>query len=63
MARIDKIEAGHYRIPLEVALSDSTHGIMTSFEFLTIRVRDTEGAEGVGYTYTTDAMVRPYIQF
>ncbi|HJZ34198.1 MAG TPA: mandelate racemase/muconate lactonizing enzyme family protein [Hyphomicrobiaceae bacterium] len=53
MARIDAVEAGHYRIPLEVALSDSTHGIMTAFEFLTVRVRDADGAEGVGYTYTT----------
>src|ERR1700712_3374574 len=53
MARIDRIEAGHYRIPLEVALSDSTHGIMTSFELITVRVRDVEGTEGVGYTYTT----------
>jgi len=52
MAKITALDAGHYRIPLDVALSDSTHGVMTAFEILTIRVRDAEGAEGVGYTYT-----------
>jgi L-alanine-DL-glutamate epimerase-like enolase superfamily enzyme len=52
MAKITALDAGHYRIPLDVALSDSTHGVMTAFEILTIRVRDADGAEGVGYTYT-----------
>ncbi len=53
MARIADITAGHYRIPLPVALSDSTHGTMTAFELITVRVRDADGEEGVGYTYTT----------
>lgn len=53
MARIAAVETGHYRIPLDVALSDSTHGTITAFELVTVRVRDTDGAEGVGYTYTT----------
>ncbi len=53
MARIQTITAGHYRIPLDVALSDSTHGVMTAFELVTVRVRDADGEEGVGYTYTT----------
>ena len=53
MSRIVAIDAAHYRIPLDVALSDSTHGVMTAFELITVRVRDAEGAEGVGYTYTT----------
>jgi len=53
VAKIEAIETGHYRIPLNVALSDSTHGLMTSFEIVTARVRDADGAEGVGYTYTT----------
>ena len=52
MTRIRNIEAGHYRIPLTVTLSDSTHGQITAFELLTVRIRDTDGAEGVGYTYT-----------
>ena len=53
MSTIETVEAGHYRIPLDVALSDSTHGVMTAFELITVRVRDVDGAEGVGYTYTT----------
>jgi L-alanine-DL-glutamate epimerase-like enolase superfamily enzyme len=52
MARIKKIEAGLYRIPLTVTLSDSTHGEITAFELITVRVHDADGAEGVGYTYT-----------
>ncbi len=49
---IREIRADHYRIPLPVALSDSTHGTILGFELITVRVRDAEGAEGVGYTYT-----------
>jgi len=52
MTRIRNIETGHYRIPLTVTLSDSTHGRISAFELLTVRIRDTDGAEGVGYTYT-----------
>jgi L-alanine-DL-glutamate epimerase-like enolase superfamily enzyme len=52
MTRIRNIETGHHRIPLAVTLSDSTHGQITAFELLTVRIRDTDGAEGVGYTYT-----------
>ena len=53
MPRIQSIEAGRYRIPLEAPLADSTHGLMTFFDVVTVRVRDAEGAEGTGYTYTT----------
>jgi L-alanine-DL-glutamate epimerase-like enolase superfamily enzyme len=53
MAQIKSIETGHYRIPLPVALSDSTHGVMTAFEVITVRVKDADGHDGVGYTYTT----------
>jgi L-alanine-DL-glutamate epimerase-like enolase superfamily enzyme len=52
MASIKTIETGLYRIPLTVTLSDSTHGEMKAFELITIRVHDSDGAEGVGYTYT-----------
>ncbi|GGG29706.1 racemase [Caldovatus sediminis] len=53
MARIERVEAGYYRIPLPEALSDSTHGTIAAFELVTLRVRDADGAEGLGYTYTT----------
>lgn len=52
MAQIESIVPGFYRVPLPVALSDSMHGVMTHFELVTCRVRDADGAEGVGYTYT-----------
>src|SRR3954463_10762495 len=52
MARIDSVESGFFRIPLPVVLTDSTHGAMHAFELNTVRIRDAEGAEGVGYTYT-----------
>jgi len=49
---ISALVSGHYRIELPVVLSDSTHGTMTHFELVTVRLRDHEGVEGVGYTYT-----------
>ena len=53
MPAIRSVDAGHYRIPLDVPLTDSTHGIMTAFEIVTVRINDADGTEGVGYTYTT----------
>jgi L-alanine-DL-glutamate epimerase-like enolase superfamily enzyme len=53
--RIATVDSALYRIELPVPLSDSTHGTMTHFELVTVRLRDTDGAEGVGYTYTTGA--------
>ena len=53
--RIASLDTGLYRIELPVALSDSTHGTITHFELITVRLRDTDGAEGVGYTYTVGA--------
>lgn len=53
MNAIAEIASDLYRIELPVVLSDSTHGRMTHFELVTARVRDAQGAEGVGYTVTT----------
>ncbi|MGE0225173.1 MAG: mandelate racemase/muconate lactonizing enzyme family protein [Acetobacteraceae bacterium] len=53
--QIATVDSALYRIELPVPLSDSTHGTMTHFELVTVRLRDTDGAEGVGYTYTTGA--------
>ncbi len=52
MPEIVAVTPGHYRIPLPVVLTDSTHGEMSAFELVTLRLTDAEGAEGVGYTYT-----------
>ncbi len=53
--RIASLDTALYRIELPVPLSDSTHGTMTHFELVTVRLRDENGVEGVGYTYTTGA--------
>jgi L-alanine-DL-glutamate epimerase-like enolase superfamily enzyme len=52
MPRITSIEPGFYRIPLPSVLTDSMHGEMRAFELNTVRIRDADGAEGVGYTFT-----------
>ena len=52
MAKIVAVEAGFYTVPLPVVLTDSTHGEMRAFELNTVRLRDADGAEGVGYTFT-----------
>jgi L-alanine-DL-glutamate epimerase-like enolase superfamily enzyme len=55
VAAIASLETRAYRVPLPVALSDSTHGTITHFELITALLRDAEGAEGLGYTYTVDS--------
>jgi L-alanine-DL-glutamate epimerase-like enolase superfamily enzyme len=52
MSTIASLEPGFYRVPLPTVLTDSTHGEMRAFELLTLRVRDADGAEGVGYSFT-----------
>jgi len=52
MPRITSIEPGFYRIPLPTVLTDSMHGAMRAFELNTVRIRDSDGAEGIGYTFT-----------
>ena len=52
MIEIAAVGVDHYRIPLPVVLSDSTHGDIAAFELVTVRLRDAAGVEGLGYTYT-----------
>jgi L-alanine-DL-glutamate epimerase-like enolase superfamily enzyme len=52
MPQIVSVEPGFYWVPLPQVLTDSTHGEMRAFELNTVRVRDADGAEGVGYTFT-----------
>jgi L-alanine-DL-glutamate epimerase-like enolase superfamily enzyme len=49
---IARVQTDRYRIELPMTLSDSTHGQMSHFELITVRVHDTDGAQGTGYTYT-----------
>jgi len=50
--KIASIDSALYQVPLAVPLSDSTHGEIPSFELITVRIRDDQGLEGLGYTYT-----------
>jgi L-alanine-DL-glutamate epimerase-like enolase superfamily enzyme len=55
MTTIAALEVGCYHVPLPVVLSDSTHGDIYHFALVTVRVKDKDGAEGLGYTYTVGA--------
>jgi L-alanine-DL-glutamate epimerase-like enolase superfamily enzyme len=55
MATIESVVTDHYRVPLPVKLTDSMHGDMDDFELITVRVSDSDGVEGMGYTYTVNA--------
>ena len=52
---IASVETDHYRIELPAPLEDSTHGRMTHFELIAVRLRDADGVEGLGYSYTVGA--------
>lgn len=54
MARIDSVRTDLYRIPLAQPLTDSTHGTMVDFELITVRITDSDGVCGLGYTYTVN---------
>jgi L-alanine-DL-glutamate epimerase-like enolase superfamily enzyme len=54
MAKIESVRTDLYRIPLAHALTDSTHGVMLDFELITVRITDSDGAVGLGYTYTVN---------
>lgn len=55
MAVIDSVRTDAYDVELEEVLSDSTHGVIPKFELVTVRVRDADGAEGLGYTYAVNS--------
>ena len=50
--KIAAVKAGHFRLPLPVPVGDSTHGDMTEFDLVTVRVVSDTGDEGLGYTYS-----------
>lgn len=48
--RIAKVQVDHFHIPLPVVLSDSTHGDISGFALVTVRLCCDIGVEGLGYT-------------
>src|SRR5207249_10636979 len=55
VSTIATVRSGFYHVPLPIALTDSTHGEMKYFELITVRLVDSDGAEGTGYSYTVGA--------
>lgn len=51
-ATITRLEAGYFRPPLPFTMADARHGEMTAFDLVTVHITDSDGAEGVGYTYS-----------
>ena len=49
---IEAADIRRFRVPLDEVMSDAKHGDHTHFELITATVRDSEGREGTGYTYT-----------
>lgn len=52
MTKIEDIDSRFYRLPLREVLVDAMHGEHHAFEVITIKVTDSDGASGVGYTFT-----------
>jgi L-alanine-DL-glutamate epimerase-like enolase superfamily enzyme len=59
--KIESVDCDLFFIPLPQVLADATHGEMTHFSLATVRVRDSDGAEGLGYTYTVGKTGGPSI--
>ena len=54
MNKIEKIDSAYYRVKLPQILTDSTHGEMAYFELVTTRITDSDGIQGLGYTYAVN---------
>ena len=54
MNKIEKVVSDYFRIILPEVLTDSTHGEMSHFELITVRIIDSDGAEGLGYTFAVN---------
>ena len=52
---IDSLVTKFYRIPLEEDLSDSTHGVHTHYDLVTVTNKSGSDDSGIGYTYTVHA--------
>ena len=54
MNKIENVVSDYYRIVLPEVLTDSTHGDMAYFELVTTRITDSQGVEGLGYTFAVN---------
>ena len=49
---VKQVHVSRFTIPLASPVCDSTHGVITDFTLVTVRIRTRDHLEGVGYTYT-----------
>ncbi len=49
---IRSLDTHHYNLPLTHPMTDASHGVMTHFEVVLVRLATESGLEGCGYTYT-----------
>ncbi|MGB3955438.1 MAG: mandelate racemase/muconate lactonizing enzyme family protein [Brooklawnia sp.] len=52
---IEQVDVGLYKVPLDRTMKDSTHGDMSYFELITVRIADRDGVTGTGYSYGVNA--------
>ena len=50
MARIDQITVDHLTLPLPEPVEASAAGVMRAFDMVAVRITDSDGATGTGYT-------------
>ncbi len=49
---VESVETKHYLLPLTHPMSDASHGVMTHFEVVLVKLKSECGLAGHGYTYT-----------
>lgn len=52
MGKIEAVDVRRFDVPLDEVLVDAMHGEHHSFELVTVTIRDSDGVEGTGYTYS-----------
>ncbi|MEM7336255.1 MAG: mandelate racemase/muconate lactonizing enzyme family protein [Chloroflexota bacterium] len=52
MTKIEKIETTLYHIPLSRPMVDAIHGVQNEFSLVVVKLTTSDGAKGMGYTYT-----------
>lgn len=55
MSTVVSICTDFYQVPLPVTLTDATHGAIPHFELVTVRIQDSDGMAGLGYTYAVNS--------
>ncbi len=54
--KIESIQVHQFNIPLPELLTDSTHGEISEFSMIAVKIGSDTGQQGVGYTYTVGTL-------